>query len=141
MEAEIDGTVAGPRVRTILLGAFSLFSAFLAVLGIFGLLAYAVTQRTNEIGIRMALGAETGAVMLGVLKRGFTILALGLTLGLLVTLAAVRALEPFLFQIGRTDPSTILVVTLLLSGATIGASVFPARRATKVDPIEALRSE
>ena len=141
LETEINATVAGPRVRTVLLGAFSLFSAFLAVLGIFGLLAYAVTQRTNEIGIRMALGAETGTVMRGVLQRGFTILALGLTLGVLITLVAVRVLEPFLFQVGKTDPGTIIVVALLLSTATIGASILPARRAMRVDPVEALRAE
>lgn len=141
LEAEINATVAGPRVRTILLGAFSLFSAFLAVLGIFGLLAYAVAQRTNEIGIRMALGAEAGTVMRGVLQRGLTILGMGLTLGLLVTLVAVRVLEPFLFQIPKTDPATIVVVTLLLTVTTIGASIIPARRAMRVDPVEALKAE
>jgi len=141
LEVEMNATVAGPKVRTVLLGAFSLFSAFLAVLGIFGLLAYAVTQRTNEIGIRMALGAETGTLMRSVLQRGCTILALGLAIGLPVTLVTVRVLEPFLFQVGTTDPATISMVALLLSVATIGASVVPARRAVRVDPVEALRAE
>jgi len=139
LESEINATVAGPRVRTVLLGAFSIFSAFLAVLGIFGLLAYAVTLRTNEIGIRIALGAETGKVMRGVLQRGFTILVLGLTVGLAVILALVRVLEPFLFEVGKTDPGTIIAAALLLSGATIGASIIPAKRAMRIDPIEALR--
>jgi putative ABC transport system permease protein len=141
LEDEIDRTVAGPRVRTVLLGAFALFSSFLAVLGIFGLLAYAVSQRTNEIGIRIALGAESGTVMRGVLQRGLSILVLGLALGLLITLVAVRVLDPFLFQVGSTDPNTLLMVALLLSGATVGASIIPARRAMRVDPVEALRAE
>jgi putative ABC transport system permease protein len=141
LDTEINRTVAGPKVRTVILGVFALFSALLAVLGIFGLLAYAVAQRTNEIGVRMALGAETGVVMRGILLRGFAILGLGLGLGLVVTLVAVRALEPFLFQVGHTDPGTMGAVAVLLSVATMGASIIPARRAMRVDPVEALRAE
>jgi putative ABC transport system permease protein len=141
LDAEISRTVAGPRVRTLILSAFSLFATFLAILGIFGLLAHAVAQRTNEIGIRMALGAEKGAVLRDVLRRGLGVLALGLPLGLLVTFVTVRALEPFLFRVGRTDPGTLAAVATLLSVCTLLASVIPARRAMGVDPVEALRSE
>lgn len=141
LDAEISRTVAGPRVRTMLLGSFSLFGTLLAVLGIFSLLAHAVSQRTNEIGIRMALGAEKRAVLRDVIQRGLGILALGLGLGLLVTFIAVRALEPFLFHVGRSDPGTLAGVALLLSVCTLVATVIPARRAMGVDPAEALRSE
>lgn len=141
LETEINRTVAGPRVRAMLLGAFALFAAFLAALGIFGLLAHAVTQRTNEIGIRMALGAEKGAVMRDVVKRGLVILALGLTLGLGIVLVTVRSLEPFLFQVGTSDPGTMTGVALLLSACTLAASIVPARNAMRVDPVEALRRE
>jgi ABC-type antimicrobial peptide transport system permease subunit len=141
LETEIAGTVAGPRVRVMLLGAFSLFAALLAILGIFGLLAQAVTQRRNEIGIRMALGAEAQEVLREILRKGVVVLVLGLTLGLLVTVAAVRVLEPFLFQIKPLDVGTMVTVGVLLSASALAASFVPARRATRVDPVETLRSE
>ena len=141
LDQEIGRTVAGPKVRTLLLGAFSGFAMLLAVLGIFGLLAYAVAQRTGEIGIRMALGAPKKIVLQGVLVRGLGVLGAGLLLGLAVTLLAVRFLEPFLFEVGTVDPVTMGSVGLLLSLATLGASVIPARRAMRVDPVEALRAE
>ena len=141
LDQEIGRTVAGPKVRTLLLGAFSGFAMLLAVLGIFGLLAYAVAQRTGEIGIRMALGAPKKIVLQGVLVRGLGVLGAGLLLGLAVTLLAVRFLEPFLFEVGTVDPVTMGAVALLLSLATLGASVIPARRAMRVDPVEALRAE
>jgi putative ABC transport system permease protein len=141
LDATINGTLAGPRVRSLLVGAFSVFAALLAVLGLFGLLAYAVTQQTKEIGIRMALGAEGGVVMREVLVRGIALLAVGLALGFLVTLVAARAVEPFLFQVGKADPATFATVALLLSGASLAASVVPARRAMRVDPVDALKAE
>jgi len=141
LESQIGQTVAEPRVRTILLSAFALFAAVLAVVGIFGVLSYAVNQRTNEIGIRMALGAEAGEVQRGVLKRGVILLASGLAIGVPATLVAVRAVEPFLFQVQGTDVGTLVAVALLLTAAALGASLVPARRATRVDPVEALRTE
>jgi putative ABC transport system permease protein len=141
LETEISRTVAGPRVRVLLLGTFALFAALLAVLGIFGLLAQAVTQRRNEIGIRMALGAEAGMVLWEVLQKGVMVLVLGLALGLLVTVAAVRVLEPFLFQVEPLDVITLVAVGALLSASALAASFLPARRATRVDPVEALRSD
>ncbi|MGD2122254.1 MAG: ABC transporter permease [Gemmatimonadota bacterium] len=141
LDTEIARTVAGPRVRVMLLSAFSLFAALLAILGIFGLLAQAVTQRRNEIGIRMALGAQEGMVLREVLWKGVTVLLLGLATGIMVTLATVRVLEPFLFQIEPLDVGTMVMVGALLSASALAASFLPARRATRVDPVEALRSD
>jgi len=137
----ISRSVAGPRFRTILIGSLAALATVLAVVGIFGVLAYAVAQRTNEIGVRMALGAAGSDVVRGVLKRGLAPLAIGLAIGLVVALAAVRALERFLFEISPTDPATLIAVALLLTSAALAASYVPARRATKVDPVEALRRE
>jgi putative ABC transport system permease protein len=137
----ISRSVAGPRFRTILIGSLAALATVLAVVGIFGVLAYAVAQRTNEIGVRMALGAAGSDVVRGVLKRGLAPLATGLAIGLVVALAAVRALERFLFEISPTDPATLIAVALLLTSAALAASYVTARRATKVDPVEALRRE
>ncbi|UCC49818.1 MAG: ABC transporter permease, partial [Gemmatimonadota bacterium] len=137
----ISRSVADPRFRTILIGSLATLATVLAVVGVFGVLAYAVAQRTNEIGIRMALGAARNDVVRGVLKRGLALLATGLAIGLVVTLATVRALERFLFEISPTDPATLIAVALLLTSAALAASYVPARRATKVDPVEALRRE
>ncbi len=137
----ISRSVAGPRFRTILIGSLAALATVLAVVGIFGVLAYAVARRTNEIGIRMALGAARVDVVRGVLKRGLTLLTIGLAIGLVVSLAAVRALERFLFEISPTDPATLMAVALLLTSAALAASYIPARRATRVDPVEALRRE
>jgi putative ABC transport system permease protein len=130
-----------PRFRTVLIGSLAALATVLAVVGIFGVLAYAVARRNNEIGIRMALGAAGNDVLRGVLKRGLALLATGIAIGLVITLVAVRALERFLFEISPTDPATLVAVALLLTGAALAASYVPARRATRVDPVEALRRE
>lgn len=137
----INRSVADPRFRTILIGSLATLATVLAVVGIFGVLAYAVAQRTNEIGIRIALGAATSDVVSGVLKRGLALLAIGLAIGLVVALAVVRTLESFLFEINPTDPATLIAVALSLTSAALAASYVPARRAAKVDPVEALRRE
>ncbi|MFC1639530.1 ABC transporter permease [Gemmatimonadota bacterium] len=141
LEQRISESVAGPRVRFLLMSCLAGVAAVLAVVGIFGVLAYAVAQRTNEIGIRMALGAATGDVIRSVLNRGLALLMLGLAIGLTVSLLTVHALEGFLFEISPMDPATLIAVTLLLATAALAASYLPARRAAKVDPVEALRRE
>ncbi len=141
LDALIGQSVAGPRFRVILIGSLAVLAAMLAVVGIFGTLAYAVSQRTSEIGVRMALGAATGNVVGGVVRRGMMLLAAGLAIGLAVTLAVIRVLERFLFDIDPTDPVTLTGVALLLTCAAMAASYLPARRATMVDPVEALRRE
>ncbi len=141
LEHTIGSSVAGPRVRTVLFGALAALAAFLAVVGIFGVLAYAVAQRTKEIGIRMALGAVTTDVISGVVNRGLKLLGVGIAIGLAVSLLSVRALDRFLFKVDPIDPATLLSVVALLTVAALAASFFPARRAAKVDPVEALRRE
>jgi len=141
LERTIDASVAGPRVRTVLFATLAALAATLAVVGIFGVLAYAVAQRTSEIGIRIALGAVSGDVIRGVVNRGLMLLGVGVAIGLAVSLAAVRALDRFLFQVDPVDPATLLSVVALLTVAALAASFVPARRAASVDPVEALRRE
>ena len=141
LDSIIAATVTQPRVRALLLGTFAGLAALLAVLGIFGLLAQAVSQRRNEIGIRMALGAAAGEVVRGVLGWGVMVLWLGLSLGLVATFLAIRILEPFLFEVRETDPAVLAGVAILLTISGIGASLIPARRATRIDPVQALRAE
>jgi putative ABC transport system permease protein len=141
LEQTIDASVAGPRVRTVLFGTLAALAATLAVVGIFGVLAYAVAQRTSEIGIRMALGAVSGDVIRGVVNRGLMLFGAGVAIGLAVSLAAVRALDRFLFQVNPVDPATLLCAVALLAVVALVASFIPARRAARVDPVEALRRE
>jgi len=111
------------------------------VLGVFGLLAYSVAQQVGEIGIRIALGAPRSVVMRRVIGRGLGILGAGMSFGSVVTLVATRVLEPFLFQVGTLDLATVGTVALLLTVASIGAGIIPARKAMGVDPLDALRAE
>jgi len=141
LEADISRTVATPRTLTITLGVFALFAALLAVVGIFGLLAQAVSQRRGEIGIRLALGAEAGRIMTGVLARGLRLLLAGVAAGIAIALVFVRTVQPLLFETEGTDPVMFLAVSVLLIVTGIGAGIIPARRAMKVNPVEALRVE
>jgi len=137
----ISRSVANPRFRTIFLSSFSALAAVIAVVGIFGVLAYSVVQRTHEIGIRMALGAGPRNVMCSVLRRGLTLAGTGLAIGLVVSLFAVRVLKSYLFEISPTDPPTLVAVALAFTSAAMAASCIPARRATRVDPMLALKHE
>lgn len=141
LEQTIGSSVAGPRVRTLLVSGLAVLAATLAVVGIFGVLAYSLAQRTNEIGIRMALGAAGANVVRGVVVRGLKLLGIGVALGLAVSLAANRVLVGFRFDVDPIDLATLVVVSLLLTTATLVASYLPARRAAKVDPVEALRRD
>jgi putative ABC transport system permease protein len=109
--------------------------------GVYGLVSHAVNGRIREIGIRIALGADRGTVLRLVVGRSFALGAVGLTLGLAGALAATRTLREFLFEVGPTDPAALAGAAVLLLAVTMGASYLPARRAAKVDPVEALRSE
>jgi len=141
LEQRIDESVADPRLRSLLMSSLAVATLLLAGIGIFGVLAFAVAQRTKEIGIRIALGAAPTAVVGGVVRKGLTLLGIGATIGLGVSLATARTLEGFLFEIEPIDPATLLSVALLLGVATVAASYGPARRAAKVDPVETLRRE
>jgi predicted permease len=141
MEAELKEGIAAPRFRTLLLGLFAGLAVCLAMAGVYGVTSYAVSQRLNEIGLRMALGATPRAVLGLVLKQGVTLALAGLALGLAGAAAAARLLTSFLYDVTPGDPVTYLGVAGLLLGVAIAASYFPARRATRVDPLTALRGE
>ncbi|HEU0177893.1 MAG TPA: FtsX-like permease family protein [Blastocatellia bacterium] len=141
MPAVIATTFASRRFTTWLLGGFALLALVLAALGIYSVNAYAVAQRTQEIGIRMALGAQVRDVLHLILQRGLTLVLVGLALGILTSLAVTRWLKSLLFGVSGTDPLTFGGVTLLLLLIALLACYLPARRATKVDPLVALRHE
>ncbi|HZM92100.1 MAG TPA: FtsX-like permease family protein, partial [Vicinamibacterales bacterium] len=122
-------------------GSFAVLAGALAAIGVYGVLTYAVIQRTQEIGIRMAIGAQRGAVLALVLRKGLVLTSIGLTVGLLGAGIGSRALQGMLFGITPLDPATFLVVSLLFGLVAVFAAYLPARRATKVDALVALRSE
>jgi predicted permease len=129
------------RFQTSLLTVFAGVALFLALVGLYGLMAYTVSRRTREVGIRMALGAQRSDVLMLVLKRAALLLALGLVSGLVASWFATRAIQAFLFGIGRHDPITILSVCTLLAVSGLIAAIIPARRAASIDPMQALRTE
>jgi putative ABC transport system permease protein len=129
------------RFQTSLLTIFAAIALSLALVGLYGLMAYSVGRRTRELGIRMALGAQRSAVMLLVLKKAALLLALGLISGLVASWFAARAIQAFLFGVGRHDPITVLSVCGLLAVSGLIAALIPARRAASIDPMQALRTE
>jgi predicted permease len=141
MEATLSETVAVPRFRSLLFGLFAGLAVCLAMAGVYGVMAYAVSQRSNEIGLRIALGASTGSVLRLILGQGLALAGLGLALGLAAAIAGTRLLTTMLFQVQPNDPLVYLAVTVLLGVVTLAASYFPASRAAKIDPLAALRQE
>ena len=141
MEAVLSGNVAAPRFRTVLFAIFAGLAVCLAMAGVYGVMSYAVGQRTNEIGLRIALGAGTASVLRLVLGQGLVLASLGLALGLAATIAGTRFLTSMLFQVQPNDPVVYLAVAVLLGIVALVASYVPACRATRIDPMIALRHE
>jgi putative ABC transport system permease protein len=141
MEDNIASSVAQPRFRTWLIGIFAALAVMLAAVGIYGVMSYSVTQRTNEIGIRVTLGAQPTDVFRIVVGEGLRFAVLGVGIGVVAGLLLTRLLRSFLYGVSASDPLTFIGVTVLLLGVALAASFFPARRATRVDPIIALRYE
>jgi putative ABC transport system permease protein len=141
MDDALSQSVAQPRFYTLLLGAFGAAALFLATLGIYGVIAYAVGQRTREFGIRIALGATSADVSRVVLRRGIVLALTGMSAGVAAALVMTRAIQSLLFGIPAVDPATFVAVVLLLSTVALLASWLPARRAASVDPVIAMRAE
>jgi putative ABC transport system permease protein len=134
-------TYAAPRFSLVLLGVFAGVGLVLVALGVFSVIAYAVAQQTHEIGIRMALGASRGDVVLMVLRMGLWLVGLGVGIGLLASFIVTRVIANLLWQVSPRDPVTLSAVVVVVTLAGLAACYFPARRATKVDPLIALRYE
>jgi len=141
VEQVVAESIAQPRFYMLLLALFAAVALTLAAIGIFGVMSYTVSQRTREIGIRIALGAQGGRVISMVVRQAMVLAVVGLTLGLAAALAMSRTMTTLLFDLSPTDPATFATVALLLAAVAFLASYLPARRAASVDPIDALRAE
>ena len=139
MEEYIASSIAAPRFNSTLLSIFAAVALVLTIIGLYGVMSYSVAQRTNEIGIRMALGAQTRDVLGLIVKDGLKLVFLGLVLGISGALALTRLLSALLFGVTTRDPTTFVAIAVLLSLVAMLACYIPAWRATRVDPLEALR--
>jgi len=141
MQQLVSGSVAQPRFRTMMLAAFSLLALVMASIGIYGVMNYLVIQRTREFGIRLSMGATQTDVLRLVLGRAATLIGAGTCLGLVGSVMLVRLITKLLFGTAPLDPLTFAAVPVLLAAVALAASYIPARRATRVDPVVALRYE
>ena len=141
LSEELSASVAGPRFRTYLLGAFAGTALLLAVIGVYGLVSYSVAQRTREIGIRVALGASASQVIGPIVRHGMTLAVTGVVIGIVGASFATRVVATLLYGVAPTDPLTFAAVAVLLLAVAFVASYVPSRRALRVDPLTALRAE
>jgi ABC-type antimicrobial peptide transport system permease subunit len=141
MNARVSASVARPRLHTILLGAFAGLALLLAAVGIYGVMSDAAERRTREIGIRMAVGAGSPAILGLFLRQGLAMVLVGVAAGLLGAFALTRAMQTLLFEVSPTDPLVFAGITLVLATVALVAAWVPARRATRLDPLVALRED
>jgi putative ABC transport system permease protein len=141
MDQLLDESIAQQQLAMALLGSFALLALMLAAMGIYGVMSYAVTQRTHEIGVRMAMGAQPSDVLRLVVGQGLTLALIGVAVGISAALAMTRLMASMLFGVSSTDPLTFISISLLLIAVAALACYVPARRAARVDPMVALRYE
>jgi putative ABC transport system permease protein len=141
VERIVSSSTAEPRLWAVLVGAFAALALALAAVGLYGLIAYSVSQRAREIGVRLALGAARGAIVAMVLKEGLGLALLGTALGLAGAMATTRLLARLATAVEPNDPLTLSLVTALLLAVALAASYLPARRAARVDPATTLRAD
>ena len=137
----MSGSLAARKFVLRMMTIFAAIALFLAALGLFGVISYSVAQRTREIGVRMALGARPAGIYGMILRNGLRLILAGLAIGLVAGFGLARMIESQLFQVRAFDPVTVIGTGLLLVAVTLAASLYPAMRAARVDPISALRTE
>src|SRR5215510_10025083 len=141
MDEFISDSVSSRRFNLALLSIFAVTAFSLAAIGIYRVMFYTCAQRTREIGIRMALGAQRGSVMKLIIRQGMTVILIGVSVGVTTAAALARLMRGLLYEVGAGNPLTYIIVTVLLSGVALLACYFPARSATRVDPMIAIRHE
>ena len=137
----VDHTTSPRRFSVVLVGMFACLGILLASLGIYGVISYSVTRQTQEIGIRMALGATEGRVQLGVIRKTLRLAAIGITVGFLASLGVARLIGSLLFRTAPTDPMAFAGMVVLLGAVALLAGYLPARRASRIEPMAALRTQ
>jgi putative ABC transport system permease protein len=141
MQAAMDESLAPQRFNLFLLGLFSVLAVFLAAVGVYGVLSYSVTQRTREIGIKIALGAQRGKLLGNVMREGMSLTLIGAVIGAAAAFLLTRLMASLLYGVTARDPLTFAAVLVLMGLVSFAACYIPARRATRIDPLVALRHE